>query len=122
MITVQPPEEETVRIANSTTVEANMVFGSYNASTPALDYMYKALSDTLKQGAGLVGDMQELALAKINYDKKEALRKAKEKYAGMFVKQETAALLNALTAPGPLFEVPDTLMWQGPELIGVDSL
>ncbi len=108
LVRVQPPEQEAVRTSNVTTVEANMVFGSYNANTPALNYMYSVLGDVFKQGAGLMLDMKELSLEKARYDRQESLRKAKEQYELIMRQREEAEKLTGQGyAPGSLFQVPD---------------
>ncbi len=60
-VIVQGPQAQTPQVSNTTINESTMVFGTYNTNTPALSYMYGALQDSLKQGASLYGNMQELA-------------------------------------------------------------
>ena len=109
VVNIEPPEAEVARTANVTTVEANMVFGSYNANSPALSYMYKALGNTLEQGAGLVNDMANLALKKIEYERTEELRKAKFEYENMIKQAEVSALIAPQVGSGSLLPVPDSV-------------
>tara|TARA_R100000742_G_C4278370_1_gene101083 strand:- start:2489 stop:2881 length:393 start_codon:yes stop_codon:yes gene_type:complete len=77
---IQGPIEEPVQTSTATVVESQMVFGEWNANNPAMDYMYRAISDTLKQGAGLVQDIMQINHKKAMLKRELDLAEAKKAY------------------------------------------